>query len=72
MPIFQYVCPQGHEFEFFKLRAAEAEPKRCKKCKKKLTKVVGGTSWAYTRGKNKSWPLADPVVDDKPSGKEFD
>ncbi len=72
MPIYLFECAEGHQVEFFKLQSSEKEPKRCKKCKKKLIKVVGRTSWKYTRGKNKSWPLTDPVIDDKPSGKEFD
>lgn len=64
MPIYQFVCPQGHQFEFFKFKSSEKEPKRCKKCKRKLTKVIGGTSWCYTKGKNKNWPIGTSTGED--------
>jgi predicted nucleic acid-binding Zn ribbon protein len=57
VPIFIYSCVNGHEVEFLKLSKDEPEPKRCKVCRKKLEKQIGGTSWQWTRGKNKNWPI---------------
>ena len=82
MPIYVYECPVGHQVEFLKLSKSDKEPTVCKKlttkkqrcsgryetfaCGLPLEKVITGTNWRYTRGKNPLWPLTDPVSPDEP------
>ena len=77
MPIYIYICPEGHETEFLKLKAAEEEPEFCGHivareqhrsgavesfpCGLPLEKQVAQSTWRWTRGKNPSWPLTEPV-----------
>ena len=81
MPIYIYECPAGHRTEFLKLKKDEEEPKYCKvycyqggldgECGLPLTKVIAPTNWKYTRGKNPTWPLTDPVEDPRPREDEI-
>jgi len=73
MPIFEFECTNcGHTFEFLRLSTKDKIPKRCPKCQHKIEQVVGRTSWMYTKGKNKNWPIAESSDDGKPSTKEYD
>jgi hypothetical protein len=67
VPIYVYVCPEGHRTEFLKMGKDEKEPTFCNQpryyarhhtgpCGLPLTKIIEGTSWKYTRGKNVKWP----------------
>lgn len=73
MPIYCYECTAGHETEELILSAQDKEPTYCThivtkvqertgraetfECGLPLTKIIGGTSFQYKRGKNPNWPL---------------
>jgi len=66
MPIYEYICEKcGSRIEVIQ-KVDGAPPKRCQKCRGKLSKVVSRTSFQL---KGSGWYASDYSRKDAPAGK---